>query len=251
MAARAAFTALPSGDSGKYIIKPVLTVTSIVSSAAQRVVGYVDGALAVGGTTISLQQSGVSVKGTVPCANGSFVLSGPRGHLRSSRHVVWARDRGDDRRAGHDHHGHHGQRFGDGHLAASSHAANARRGEQCEPGDSDCACGAGAERRPDRRNAPAPVDATSGDFTFALPIDPPVRTANAADFDAGRAPRWAPTRSRQDRKVAAEREHRGRVHHAIRAVGQGKAVRVEALRGQMASRTTGSREAGIAAGSKQ
>lgn len=187
MAARAAFTALPSGDSGKYIIKPVLTVTSIVSSAAQRVVGYVDGALAVGGTTISLQQSGVSVKGTVPCANGSFVLSGPRGHLRSSRHVVWARDRGDDRRAGHDHHGHHGQRFGDGHLAASSHAANARRGEQCEPGDSDCACGAGAERRPDRRNAPAPVDATSGDFTFALPIDPPVRTANAADFDAGRA----------------------------------------------------------------
>ena len=39
-----------SGNSGKYIIKPVLTVTPIVSSAAQRVVGYVDLALAPGST---------------------------------------------------------------------------------------------------------------------------------------------------------------------------------------------------------
>ena len=45
-----------SGNSGKYIIKPVLTVTPIVSSAAQRVVGYVDLALAPGSTSISLQQ---------------------------------------------------------------------------------------------------------------------------------------------------------------------------------------------------
>ncbi|HSW22197.1 MAG TPA: DUF4382 domain-containing protein, partial [Burkholderiaceae bacterium] len=63
-----------SGASGKYILKPVLTVTPIVSSAAQRVVGYVDPALAVSSTSISLQQGGVPVKGTVPGANGSFVL---------------------------------------------------------------------------------------------------------------------------------------------------------------------------------
>ena len=63
-----------SGNSGKYAIKPVLTVTPIVSSSAQRVVGYVDPVLEANTTSISLQQSGVSIKGTVPGANGSFVL---------------------------------------------------------------------------------------------------------------------------------------------------------------------------------
>jgi hypothetical protein len=63
-----------SGHSGKYAIKPVLTVTPIVSSSAQRVVGYVDPVLEANTTSISLQQSGVSIKGTVPGANGSFVL---------------------------------------------------------------------------------------------------------------------------------------------------------------------------------
>ena len=63
-----------SGASGKYIVKPVLTVTPIFASAAQRVVGYVDPAIALGSTSISLQTGGVPVKATPPGANGSFVL---------------------------------------------------------------------------------------------------------------------------------------------------------------------------------
>jgi hypothetical protein len=63
-----------SGNSGKYILKPVLSVTPILASAAQRVVGFVDPALAAAGTSISLQSNGSHVKGTVPGANGSFVL---------------------------------------------------------------------------------------------------------------------------------------------------------------------------------
>jgi hypothetical protein len=63
-----------SGAPDKYLLKPVLTVVPIVSNAAQRVVGYVDPAIAVGGTSVSLQQAGMPVKATVPGANGSFVL---------------------------------------------------------------------------------------------------------------------------------------------------------------------------------
>ena len=63
-----------TGNSGRYILKPVLTVTPIISAAAQRVVGYVDPTLEVGSTSISLQLNGSQVKGTVPGANGSFVL---------------------------------------------------------------------------------------------------------------------------------------------------------------------------------
>ncbi len=61
-----------AGNSGKYLLKPVLTVTPQLPSG---VLGYVDPSLANGGTSISLQDAtGTFVKDTVPDANGRFLL---------------------------------------------------------------------------------------------------------------------------------------------------------------------------------
>ncbi len=62
------------GNSGQYNLKPVISVTPLLSDAGLRVVGYVDTTLANASTTVSLQQGGVPVKATVPQADGRFVL---------------------------------------------------------------------------------------------------------------------------------------------------------------------------------
>lgn len=62
------------GNSGQYNLKPVISVTPLLSDAGLRVVGYVDTALANASTTVSVQQAGVPVKATVPQADGRFVL---------------------------------------------------------------------------------------------------------------------------------------------------------------------------------
>ncbi|RFO95868.1 hypothetical protein DIC66_15600 [Rhodoferax lacus] len=62
------------GNSGQYNLKPVVTVIPVVSSAGMKVQGYVQGAVALPTTTVSLQLNGVPVKATVPDLNGRFVL---------------------------------------------------------------------------------------------------------------------------------------------------------------------------------
>ena len=62
------------GASGQYNLKPVIAVTPLLSDAGLRVVGYVDPLIALGSTTISLQSGGVPVKSTVPDATGQFTL---------------------------------------------------------------------------------------------------------------------------------------------------------------------------------
>jgi hypothetical protein len=62
------------GNSGQYNLKPVINVTSLVSDAGLRVVGYVTPALASAGATVSMQSGGVPLKATVPDAMGQFVL---------------------------------------------------------------------------------------------------------------------------------------------------------------------------------
>ena len=62
------------GNSGRYNLKPVLSATPLVSAAGMRVVGYVDPALGVSSTLVSVQANGVPVKATVPDATGKFVL---------------------------------------------------------------------------------------------------------------------------------------------------------------------------------
>ncbi len=62
------------GNSGQYNLKPVVSVIPRLSAAGQRVVGYVDAAIATGSTTVSLQQGGVPVRATAPALGGRFEL---------------------------------------------------------------------------------------------------------------------------------------------------------------------------------
>jgi hypothetical protein len=63
-----------TGSSDKYLLKPVIRVIPVLSDAGQRIVGYVDPALANGATLVSAQQGGVIVKSTPPDSTGRFVL---------------------------------------------------------------------------------------------------------------------------------------------------------------------------------
>ena len=62
------------GNSGKYNLKPVVTVLPLLSDAGLRVVGYVAPSIASGATSVSVQTNGTPVKATAPDANGLFVL---------------------------------------------------------------------------------------------------------------------------------------------------------------------------------
>lgn len=66
------------GNSGRYNLKPVIGVTTLLQDAGLRISGYVGAALANAATSVSVQASGPSgpvvVKSTTPAANGSFLL---------------------------------------------------------------------------------------------------------------------------------------------------------------------------------
>lgn len=63
------------GNSGRYNLKPVLSAIPVFAAAGNAVQGYVAPALANGSTAVSVQQTGVVVKATMPDATGKFVLS--------------------------------------------------------------------------------------------------------------------------------------------------------------------------------
>ena len=62
------------GNSGKYNLKPVVTVMPLLSDAGLRLIGYVAPSIASGATSVSVQANGIPVKATAPDANGLFVL---------------------------------------------------------------------------------------------------------------------------------------------------------------------------------
>jgi hypothetical protein len=62
------------GNSGQYNLKPVITVVPVLSDAGLRVTGYVDPTLGTATTQVSVQSAGVPVKATAPDATGKFVL---------------------------------------------------------------------------------------------------------------------------------------------------------------------------------
>jgi len=63
------------GNSGRYNLKPVVSVTPVLSDAGLRVVGWVTPAIAATAPSVSVQASGVPVKATVPDPlTGRFVL---------------------------------------------------------------------------------------------------------------------------------------------------------------------------------
>lgn len=63
-----------AGNSGRVLLKPVLAVIPILSTAGQRIVGFVAPALANAGTAVSAQSAGQPVRATSPDAAGRFVL---------------------------------------------------------------------------------------------------------------------------------------------------------------------------------
>lgn len=63
------------GNSGRYNLKPVISVIPVLSDAGMRIVGWIEPALAASAPSVSVQASGVPVKATVPDATtGRFVL---------------------------------------------------------------------------------------------------------------------------------------------------------------------------------
>lgn len=62
-----------AGNSGQYILKPVIAAIPVFAAAGHAIEGFVDPALA--GVTISAQQGGVPVRSTAPGAFGRFLLS--------------------------------------------------------------------------------------------------------------------------------------------------------------------------------
>lgn len=62
------------GNSGRYNLKPVVSVLPRVRLDGLVAEGYVAPAIALGTTSVSLQQNGVPVRSTVPMADGRFVL---------------------------------------------------------------------------------------------------------------------------------------------------------------------------------
>jgi hypothetical protein len=169
-----------SGNSGKYILKPVLAVTPIVSSAAQRVVGFVDPALAVGSTSVSLQLNGSQVKGAVPGANGSFVLypvdpgtydlvitSGGRATAVMTGVPVTTTSVTTINALG--------TAITPPVLVQGTRDVTG----SVTPATATVRSTQALNGGPTIETHSAAVDATSGGFAFALPIDPPVRTAYA------------------------------------------------------------------------
>jgi hypothetical protein len=61
-----------AGNSGKYLLKPVLSVSPIIAS---KIVGFVDPAIANGGTGVSAQVGGLQLRATAPDATGRFELA--------------------------------------------------------------------------------------------------------------------------------------------------------------------------------
>jgi hypothetical protein len=62
------------GNSGQYNLKPVISVIPRLFDAGMRIVGFVDPSLLAGSTEVSAQLAGVPVKSTRPDANGQFIL---------------------------------------------------------------------------------------------------------------------------------------------------------------------------------
>lgn len=64
-----------AGQSGRYILKPVLSILPRATATSLAVEGYVATAIANGTSSVSLQQAGVVARATVPDATGKFLLS--------------------------------------------------------------------------------------------------------------------------------------------------------------------------------
>ena len=170
-----------AGNSGRYNLKPVIEATPLYTKAGQAVVGYVDPAIALPTTLVTVQQGGVVAKATVPDAAGKFTLYPvPAGNYEL---VVTAEGRATAVMTG-----------VPVDTVAVTNVSSA--GVPIVPPAAPSGTGAvtGTVKPvtatvralqvfnggPTIEVAHAPVDALSGAFSFALPLDAPVRTTYVA-----------------------------------------------------------------------
>jgi len=171
-----------SGNSGQYLLKPVLSVIPILSAAGQRIVGFVDASLSTGGASVSAQSAGgTPVRATPPDATGRFTLYPvPTGNYTL---VVTAPGRVTT------------VMTGVPVTAETTTTVNAASTPIAPPATllapravTGTVAPATATVRalqalasgPTIETAAAAVDSASGAFTFSLPIEAPVRTAYVA-----------------------------------------------------------------------
>lgn len=167
------------GNSGKYNLKPVVAVIPLLSDAGLRVTGYVAPSIAYGATSVSVQVGGVPVKATAPDANGLFVLhpvpvgsytlvvSAP-GRVTAAITGVPVVDTA------------HTVVNGATQPIDPPRATLRPVTGEVVPVDASVRALQALGGGPVIEVAWAPVDALSGDFAFALPIEVPVRTTFAA-----------------------------------------------------------------------
>ena len=169
------------GNSSQYNLKPVVSVIPVLSDAGLRVVGYVDPLLALGGTTnVSVQFNGVPVKASAPDVTGKFVLypvpAGNYDLVVSAAGRVTAVMTGVPVVTGTP------TTVNSASVPITPPVATMRtvNGNVTPPTATVRALQA-FTGGPSVEVAWGPVDATSGDFVFSLPIGAPVKVAYVAN----------------------------------------------------------------------
>jgi hypothetical protein len=167
------------GNSGQYNLKPVLSVLPLLSDAGLRVVGYVEPAIALPSTVVSVQFNGVPVKSTVPEPSGRFVLypvpTGSYDLVVSAAGRVTAIVSGVPVvQTGH-------TLLNDATLPIAPPASAQRTvAGTVTPADASVRALQALSGGSTVEVGWAPVDGLTGGFAIALPIDAPVRTTFAA-----------------------------------------------------------------------
>jgi len=174
------------GNSGRYNLKPVVSVIPVLSDAGLRVVGWIEPSIAASApTSVSVQASGVPVKATVPDpVSGQFVLYpvpigsydlviAANGRVTSVMTGVPVVDTA--------------YTYVNAQAAPIAPAAAASAPRDVTGTVGPVAVAPGATVRalqsftggPSFEFASAPVDADTGAFAFLLPVDAPQRAAYA------------------------------------------------------------------------
>ncbi|MED5619945.1 DUF4382 domain-containing protein [Ideonella sp. BN130291] len=169
------------GNSGQYNLKPVVTAVPVVSDAGLRVVGYVNPAVATPSSThVSVQVNGVPVKSTVPDPTGKFTLYPvPAGTYDL---VVAASGRVTAVMTGVPVSAAAPTNVNSATLAIAPPAATLRTVTgSVTPATANLAARQVLTGGTPVQSAWAGVDASSGAFSFTLPIEPPVKAAYVAN----------------------------------------------------------------------
>jgi hypothetical protein len=168
------------GNSGQYNLQPVIAVIPVLSDAGLRVVGFVDPSIALTSTNVSVQSAGVPVKATTPDASGRFVLYPvPAGNYDL---VVTSAGRVTAVMTGVPVISTAFTTVNSAAVPITPPIATVRTvNGTVTPATATVRSLQALSGGPTVEVAWAPVDATSGVFTFTLPIEAPVKTAYVAN----------------------------------------------------------------------